>query len=78
MKTLWKLFKRMSKEERMLKYLKARQGKWVNWWKMVQYVKTLHHTQLISNLRAKWYVILNKTEYNKRDGVNHTFYKLLR
>ena len=58
----------------MLKYLRARKNKWVNGWSMVQYVKTLHHTQLISNLRHKGYIIENKVENVK--GVTHTCYKI--
>lgn len=41
---------------------------------MVQYVKTLHHTQLIMNLRKK-HNIENKTEWVK--GQKHTYYRII-
>ena len=75
MKTFRELLgKDESKEARMLRYLRARKNKWCNGWDMVMYVKTLHHTQLIKNLR-KDHNIINKREY--KNGTTHTFYKLI-
>lgn len=72
----WIFKEKLSKEEKMLHYLRCRKNKWVNGWNMVQYVKTLHHTQLISNLRKKGYSIENRPKYNKRRGVTETEYKI--
>ena len=70
-------FKKLSKEDRILHYLKQRKNKWVNGWLMVQYAKTLHHTQLISNLKKRGYNIQNQMRYNKRTKITETEYKLI-
>lgn len=66
--------KNETKKEKMLRYLMARKNKWCNWWKLVSFVKTLHHTELIRQLR-KEYTIKNRTTYN--NGTTHTEYKLV-
>lgn len=60
--------------ERVLKILEYYKDKEVNAWKLSFDSKVLHYTQAIMELRRKWYIIENRTEWKWR--VRHSFYKL--
>lgn len=53
----------LSKEEKMLKVLQKNANKPVSALTLVIKAKTLHHTELIRRLRAKWHIILNNKKY---------------
>jgi len=61
--------------DRVLKVLKYYKGKEVNAWKLCYDSKVLHYTQAVMELRRKWYIIENRTEYKGK--IQHSFYKLL-
>lgn len=71
---MFEIFKKRTKEEKILHLLQSNKNNFVSAWKIVMYAKTLNHTKLIQRLK-RYHTIENKCEWVKWE--KFSFYKIV-